>query len=155
MSVRSDQCDGQGECLTPCACHCADDHIFLENDEVVCNCEHARHEYGFCPAKCKWNCQLQKCRICDAKKPQYLLRIRNGICGNCYCELGDVKFTEKQEECPICLETKQMIEIMCQQHLFCFDCWKDHCFKGKGMACPVCRKQIWQQKWIRELKAFD
>ena len=155
MNVRSDQCEGKGECLIQCVCNCADNEIFLENDEVVCACEHSLHISGFCPAKCKWNCQLQKCNICNVKRPQYLLEIRNGICGNCYYEMGAVKFTDKWDDCPICLETKQMIEIMCPQHLFCFDCWKYHCSKGKGMLCPICRKKIWQQKWIREMKGFD
>ena len=147
----SEECTGRGECFVHCMCEC-DDDIFKENDEIICECVHASHKSGYCPSTCVHKCQLQQCRTCDALKPQFFLEFRGGLCGNCYFEFGAVKLTGISGECPICLESKQMVRIMCENHLFCFPCWKDHCGKGKGQACPICRKLIWKQKWIRDLK---
>jgi hypothetical protein len=146
----SEECTGRGECFVHCACEC--DDIFKEDDEVVCECIHSGHIGGYCPGECKWECKLKECRMCSSLKPEYFLQFREGLCGNCYFEFGPVKLMGISGECPICLELKQMVRIVCENHLFCLQCWKDFCGKGKGVACPICRKLIWKQKWIRDLK---
>ena len=148
MSER--KCTGKGECLIPCLCKCFDES---DIDNYICSCDHSTHN-GYCPSLTGC-CKTHKCRLCEYKMPLYLLEIRNGLCGNCYFELGDVKFTEIIDECQICLEEKKLTKVNCEKHLFCFDCWKTYCATGKGRCCPICRKKIWVQKWINDLKDVE
>lgn len=143
-------CDGSGYCIQQCSCQCDEDEI--DADDFVCNCEHSQHTGGYCPNRCNKNCQLKKCRLCEHESPEWVLICRYGLCGNCYVAYGNIQFLDKKEECPICLETKEMVEIMCEKHLFCLECWMSHCNQATAAECPICRKSIWKQQWIYNLK---
>ena len=150
MQNQTITCSGNGECIRPCICKCFDKN---DIDNYICRCDHSGHG-GYCPSATGC-CITHKCRFCDYRMPMHMLEIRNGMCGNCYFEMGPVKFTDKMEECPICLEMKLMVLVNCEKHLSCFECWKSHCKEGKGRSCPICRKPIWKQKWINDLKDVD
>jgi hypothetical protein len=155
----SEKCNGYGYCILQCVCSCYDD----EESEIPsenCICGHREHPKliggdtcfnVYCKEECRFNCQLIECynfRICKQKTPQWLLYAHNGMCTYCAINLGKIRFLETKDDCPICMENKDMIEISCEKHKVCLDCWKQLSESQTciPMKCPLCRESIWKSK---------
>lgn len=151
-------CSGRGECLLQCYCVCFDD----EDDDIpssICSCGHRHHqkliggstEYNlYCKNDCPHECQLIEChnyRMCGQKRPQRLLDCDGGMCKDCAITIGKIKFLDVNEECPICLDNKDMIEINCGKHKVCLDCWTklSETIDQYPLTCPICRESIWKR----------
>jgi hypothetical protein len=151
-------CTGNGDCLKQCFCICFDDEE-CEIESEVCSCGHRDHpkliggNTGcdiYCQSDCPYNCQLIECHnfsLCEQKLPQWVLNCRNGMCMHCSTMIGKIKFLNEKDDCPICLENKDMIQITCGKHNVCLDCWKkcSKMQKETDLCCPLCRESIW--KW--------
>lgn len=157
--MASRTCSGDGECLIQCGCSCYDEERDIPLTE--CTCGHRAHirfiggneEFDvYCRhMACSFNCQLIEChnfRICGKKYPQRILWAHNGMCVNCAVSLGKIKFLDESRECPICIEHKDAIEISCNKHTICLDCWKSMAFLTNTypLRCPLCRESIWKWK---------
>jgi len=103
------------------------------------------YELNNCPHKCK-PVECYNFKFCSQKRPRVILNCNNGMCINCAVSLGKIKFLDKKDDCPICLNNKDMIEVTCGKHNFCLDCWIDWSKKSTKipLECPLCRKQIWK-----------
>ena len=71
----------------------------------------------------------------------------NGLCNDCYVQMGIHEFTNTVQECPICFEESIMIKLSCS-HLLCNKCWYDitlnSCLditKDFIPECPLCRNK--------------
>ena len=101
---------------------------------------------------CIYNCQLVQChnfRLCNRKLPQQVLNCHNGMCSDCAIMLGKFTFLDKKDNCPICMENKDMIEISCKKHTVCLNCWihmSEIDNRPHPLSCPLCRKSIWEWK---------
>lgn len=130
------KCDGDGKCLIPCPCDCPS----------KCKCIHKNH-YGWCPNTC---CELIECRNfddCRNKMPLWILKECNGLCNECFVQMGTHELTNIVQECPICFEESNMIKLSCN-HLLCNKCWYDitlnSCLditKNFIPECPLCRNK--------------
>jgi hypothetical protein len=88
--------------------------------------------------------------MCEQKRPQNILDCHNGMCSDCAIMIGKIKFLDEKDDCPICMENKDMIEISCGNHKVCLDCWKQMSEtpdRPIPLTCPLCRESIW--KWKR------
>jgi hypothetical protein len=88
--------------------------------------------------------------MCGQKRPQWLLDYDYGMCKDCAIMIGRIKFLDEKDDCPICMENKDMIEISCGKHKVCLDCWKQMSEtpdRPSPLTCPLCRESIW--KWRR------
>ena len=67
----------------------------------------------------------------------------NGMCTTCAIQMGKHTYTNKVENCCVCLENKRMIMLKCN-HTVCNDCWynitKDGVDQNKYSLCPLCRR---------------
>ena len=147
-------CKGDGSCFHQCCCTCfEDEHCEIESE--VCTCGHRGHQTYiggtteldiYCREECRMNCQLVECnnfRICGKKEPLWFLNTNNVMCLLCAITIGKIKFLDIQDDCPICLETKDIVQICCGKHNLCLDCWKNICKSEGKPACPLCREHIW------------
>ena len=156
----SNNCTGNGACFDQCCCICYEDEE-CEIPSEVCTCGHRDHPkiIGgptecdiYCREECSHDCQLVEChnfRLCGKKEPQVSLDHDNGMCMNCAVKFGRIKFLDTQDDCPICLETKDMIQISCGKHNVCLDCWKQASATPNRpipLSCPLCRESIWKSK---------
>ncbi len=85
--------------------------------------------------ECSENCQPIKCpnfRLCSNASPQWVLFCHGGRCGNCNICFGcNLTFTDKAEECVVCMEDKTtFIKWQCQ-HDLCVDCFRENHGWGK------------------------
>lgn len=152
-------CEGRGDCIQHCVCGCYDDeenNIYSE----ICTCSHRNHVkliggnsecQIYCKSECPYNCELIEChnyRMCGQKRPQHLLDVYNGMCIDCFIGIGRIAFLEKKDDCPICMENKDMILVCCGKHSVCLDCWKKMSesvnWDVNCLSCPMCRKGIWK-----------
>lgn len=152
-------CSGDGFCIHQCCCTCYEDEVYdYDISSEVCTCGHRNHTHLidgtqesaiFCQIQCPFNCVLQEChnfRLCGQKRPQYLLNSHNGMCLDCAVMIGKIKFLDITDDCPVCMETKGMIEINCRNHKLCLDCWKHMSDLGiSPLKCPLCRESIWKR----------
>ena len=152
-------CIGRGSCIQQCSCICFDDEVY-EVPSEICTCGHRNHKHLiggttefdiYCQKECSYNCQLVEChnfRLCGIKKPQEILDYHNGMCSNCAILLGKLKILDIKDDCPICMENKDMLEISCGgKHKFCIDCWKTMSElenRPIPLTCPLCRESIWK-----------
>jgi hypothetical protein len=150
-------CPGDGQCLRQCCCGCFDEETDVPLE--VCTCGHRHHEKViggseefdiYCKPNCPHNCVLTEChnfRYCQKKLPKWILDIKNGMCDHCEIMIGKITFTNTQDTCPICLDTKEMIKISCEKHTLCLECWTtlSKTDRPEPMKCPLCRESIW--KW--------
>lgn len=153
------KCNGYGYCIIQCCCSCYED----EDEEIPsehCICGHRDHPklFGgdscfdiYCKETCDFNCQLVQChnfKMCNKKRPQWLLFTHGGMCVDCAVNYGKIKFLDVKDDCPICMENKDMIEISCGKHCVCIDCWKQLSESQTciPMKCPLCRESIWKWK---------
>lgn len=152
-------CTGRGECLQQCGCICFKNEESNELAEV-CTCGHRNHTHLiggsncynlYCQTECPHNCKLVEChnyKMCGEKRPQQILDSHNGMCTNCAIMFGKINFLGILDDCPICMENKDMIQISCGKHNVCIDCWK-HMSKLTNkypLTCPMCRESIWKWK---------
>lgn len=124
---------------------------------LATQCNHWFHVKKYCPTNCPKGCTIEnsiiKCNFCNHIAPLIVLNIHGTgkeegrKCMNCKIEYGQIEITDKNEECPICLENKNMILLPCS-HLVCFDCWKKESATSYMSAranerfpvqCPLCR----------------
>lgn len=148
--------DCNGQCFHQCCCICFEDED-CEVPSVECVCGHREHTNlveGYCQDECPSKCVLVEChnfKLCGNKHPQWFLWCHNGMCLDCAVMLGKLKFLEEQDDCPICMERKDMILISCEKHKVCIDCWK-HMSETPDrpipLTCPLCRESIWAWKKI-------
>ena len=153
------QCTGLGECFIQCVCSCYDEECMIPSE--ICTCGHRDHEKFiggdsefdiYCKEECPYNCKLIEChnyKLCNKKLPQQELYCHNGMCSDCAINIGKIKFLETKDECPICMENKDMIEITCGKHKVCLDCWKqisETPDRPIPLTCPLCRESIWKWK---------
>ena len=154
-------CNGRGSCIQQCCCTCCEDEDY-EIPSEVCSCGHRNHTHliggasesdVYCQEECPHNCQLVEChnfRLCGKKYPQEILDCHHGMCSDCAIMIGRIKFLDAKDDCPVCLENKDMIEISCGNHKVCLDCWKQMSEtpdRPNPLTCPLCRESIW--KWRR------
>jgi hypothetical protein len=59
--------------------------------------------------------------------------------------VGKIEFLDEKEECPICMEHKDMIQVSCGKHNVCLDCWKKMSKTEAPLRCPLCRESIWKR----------
>jgi hypothetical protein len=88
-------------------------------------------------------------RLCGQKRPQNILDYHNGMCANCAVSLGKIKFLNIKDDCPVCMDHKDMIQISCEKHNLCIECWiKMSETEGMSipLSCPLCRENIWKWK---------
>lgn len=149
-------CGGRGECIQQCCCVCYEDEESVIPSDI-CSCGHRYHTQMiggtsecnvYCKTNCSHNCQLVEChnyRMCGQKRPQQLLDSHNGMCMDCAVMFGIIKFLDEKDDCPICMENKDMIEISCERHTVCLDCWKNWSETNTNhpLLCPLCRTPIW------------
>jgi Zinc finger, C3HC4 type (RING finger) len=153
-------CEGRGTCFQQCCCVCyEDEECDIPSD--VCSCGHRNSHIQFiggttecdiyCQKECPHNCQLVECynfRLCGIKEPQECLDLFNEMCSECAMMIGKIKFLDEKNDCPICMENKDMIEISCGNHKVCIDCWKNWSETSTQfpLTCPLCRNPIWKLK---------
>jgi hypothetical protein len=99
--------------------------------------------------KCSHNCNLVECynfKLCKQMRPRWVLNCDNGMCKDCAIMLGKLKFLDIKDECSICIEHKDMIEISCGKHKVCLECWKNWSETSTQipLTCPLCRNPIWK-----------
>jgi hypothetical protein len=98
---------------------------------------------------CPNNCQLVEChnfKMCGQKRPKNILDCHRGMCFDCKLAYGKVKFLAEKDDCPICFNNNDIVEIMCG-HKVCLVCWKKWSDKSEApVTCPMCRKNIWPWK---------
>jgi hypothetical protein len=152
-------CNGRGSCIRQCGCQCYDDEEYEVPSNVCrCDCRNHTHLIGgttefdvysqiVCPHKCK----LVEChnfKFCGQKRPQWLLDCDGNMCKDCAIMIGRIKFLHEKDDCPICMENKDMIQISCGKHTVCLDCWKQMSeTEGRPhpLTCPLCRESIWKR----------
>ncbi len=154
-----------GACLQQCGCFCYDD----EEETVpsaVCRCGHRNHTKivgapgdNYCRIReCHENCEPMKChnfRLCSQTAPAQQIYAHGGMCSECAIMIGKITFLNKNDDCPICLENKEVIQISCGKHTVCLDCWKqvsgwrdmseEESNRPYPLRCPLCRESIY--KW--------
>ena len=153
-------CNGRGSCIKQCVCICYDDDDY-EVLSITCTCGHRNHDYMiggknkediYCQTECIHNCQLIQCHnftLCGKKYPQEVLDCHNGMCVDCAVMIGKVIFLNKMDDCPICMDHKEVITISCGKHNVCMECWKQMSEtenRPYPLSCPLCRESIWKQK---------
>lgn len=141
-------CKGRGECIRQCFCDCYDDN----DNPLECECGHRHHKklIGgpddddiYCQTDCSYKCRLIEChnfKLCGRKAPEWVNDTHNGMCFECAISVGKIKFNNEKAECPICMETKDMITLCCDIHKVCLECWGQ--IDGCPKSCPMCRKTI-------------
>lgn len=141
-------CNGKGMCIGQ-----AGEECYEGNCDSLHLTSGINQEDLYCRSNCSHNCQLVEChnfKLCGNKLPQILLDCHNGMCLNCAIEIGKIRFIGEIDDCPVCIDEKEMIEICCGKHKLCLDCWKkmsetgDHC--NGPLACPLCREPIYKRK---------
>jgi hypothetical protein len=149
-------CNGKGECLNQCVCICYDEENDIPLD--ICECGHRAHISliggpsdmdRYCHIECPHNCQLVEChnfRLCGKKYPQWILDGYNNTCIDCTLHIGKIDFLDEKDDCPICMEHQEMIQVSCKMHTICLACWTKMADTGNvPIRCPLCRESIW--KW--------
>jgi len=69
------------------------------------------------------------------------------MCLDCAIMIGKIRFLDKKDDCPICIENKDMIEISCKKHTICLNCWihmSEINDRPYQLSCPLCRESIWK-----------
>jgi len=152
-------CNGRGDCIKQCGCGCYDDEE-CEVPSAVCTCGHRDHAKlvggpnvetdVYCKPDCVHNCQLVEChnyKFCGIKLPQWVLDCHRGMCSDCAVNYGRIKFLTVKDDCPVCLVNKDMIEISCEKHKICLECWQQWSETSNQipLTCPLCRESIWKR----------
>ena len=148
-------CIGDGTCFQQCCCICYEDEE-CEVPSEFCACGHRKHtdlfEGEYCQDECPHNCKLVEChnfKLCGRKRPKWYLSCHNGMCMDCAVMIGRIKFLDEKEDCPICMEHKEVIQVSCGKHNVCIDCWKqlsETPDRPIPLRCPLCRESIWNWK---------
>lgn len=134
-------CTGGGDCIQQCGCR-RRTHIQMIGGN--------NQEHRYCRiTQCPFNCTLIECynyRLCGQKRPQRILDSHNGMCMDCAIMIGCITVLDLKDECPICMETKDMIQIVCKKHNICLSCWLQMSEKSGSypVKCPMCREGIWK-----------
>lgn len=139
-----------GHCFSHCSCEC---------EESACQCGHRGHKKIIAgplstDVYCKdesvnCSCSLKKCHnyeYCKRSMPSFMIDLNNEMCVYCAVYIGKLYFQNKTEQCPICLEKKEVVKISCQKHSFCLECWKKYTEANIKITCPMCRENIWSWK---------
>lgn len=154
------KCEGRGNCFLECSCDCFDDDDY-QIPSLECSCgkrDHIKFNGGdtdsdfYCQTECLYKCKLIECynfRFCGKKMPQMLLDCHNEMCPMCAIYIGKIKFLDIKEDCPICMDNKDIIQLSCDgKHKLCIDCWKKIAEMDgpNSSTCPICREAIWWRK---------
>lgn len=82
---------------------------------------------------CAYNCVPRKCPnflVCGSIDPEWLLRCKRGTCVHCDMSFGKVlTLSTEDEECPICFDTKPLVQLLNCDHKVCVSCFK-RCWNG-------------------------
>lgn len=136
------QCDGQGMCFQHHNdCNPESNHVVFKGGEKVFDIYCKRMNSNCC-------CELKKChnfQYCKRLMPEFLLNVNHQMCIYCAVIIGKLTFHNKIDSCPICYEKKELVQVSCDKHSFCLDCWEKHCEINKSF-CPLCRESIWKWK---------
>jgi len=145
LKTTNPPCPGDGTCLAICShiCEC------VSQDQIQttsCTCDHGY----FCPVTCMYNCPRRRCKnydFCNNELPQWLYNINGGLCTeSCRWRYGPLKRLISEEECPICNDKSESVEIICG-HRLCFTCWQRITYeiniKIQPPKCPFCRHPVW------------
>ena len=144
-------CKGNGECLRQCYCECFNEDTYEYYE--TCTCGHREHE-GNCPSNCCSPVECKNYSFCKIKQPKWVSNCHNGMCMNCAVQFGRHKTTDIIEDCPVCLENKNIIILHCN-HKICYECWYMITKNGFGdddpeeykPQCPLCRNiNDWSKK---------
>lgn len=94
------------------------------------------------PVTCIKACKPIACAnysICASLNPQWILDCNGGLCSSCTFTIGKVTYLDTIDSCPICLDSKKMIQIHCQgKHTVCIDCWRRWA-TNIHVRCMICR----------------
>lgn len=139
----------QGRCYIAFACECA---CFADCDcDDECNCSHSAEcelehsDHKECVVYCKLAntcCPLIKCSnyfICNNKIPEYVSIRNEGICDGCYFAFGHLTEIISEEECGVCLEKNNNVQLVCG-HSTCTDCMEKWFQENEDRSCPFCRQ---------------
>ena len=124
-------CTGNGRCMKQCNCL------------SICSCLDIGHEhitegpYKFCKVECKYNCKPAYCLNKDCNQTFPAFKQLTSKCNS--CNVFTIDFTNKEEECCICTQKKNMIETECK-HRYCFDCLMDD--QAEVNVCFICRTPL-------------
>ena len=124
-------CRGFGECLEPCKCNCNIESDLYEDTHNPCTCGHRPHQGYGASFDCMYGCELMEChnyRMCKVILPQYVLNRNRGLCLECVDRFGKLKWQEMSMACPVCDCKKEMIELICGQHVSCILCWRSNSY---------------------------
>jgi len=91
---------------------------------------------------CSKACKLVACsnKHCNTKRPEWVLQMNDGLCVICASSIGKVTFLDEIAKCPICLDSKEMVQIECGgKHKVCLDCWMDWSDRNEIATCMICR----------------
>lgn len=142
-------CERLGNCFKQCFCNCYDDEE-CEVPSKICSCGHRNHKnLTECDVYYLHTSHLVEChnfKMCGQKRPDIILGWYNGMCMDCAISFGKIKFLDEKDDCPICFDNKDMIEISCGKHKLCLDCWKNWSKTSTQipLTCPFCRNSIWK-----------
>ena len=92
---------------------------------------------------CSKGCKLMPCANthCKEKRPEWVLHCNDGLCVMCASSIGKVTFLDEKADCPICLDSKEMIQIECGgKHKVCMDCWLKWSDTNDFVTCMICRR---------------
>lgn len=79
-------------------------------------------------------------QFCSQEHSEHIIQQYGGYCYNCATSVGPLKFKENKEECPICLEEKELVGVFCGRHEICISCWIR--IIETDAKCPFCRKHL-------------
>lgn len=112
-----------------------------KNGECLIQCRHRLHN-GYCPSDCCTPIECRNFSHCRIHLPKWVANCNNGMCVNCAAQMGPHKYTDKVNECCVCLENMNMILLKCN-HMICNDCWYiiTEQYNDTPLKCPVCRNK--------------
>ena len=109
---------------------------------TTCDCSPKEEEEEVCVSI---TIECRNYKYCNEKLhlPKWASFGPNGMCTTCAIQMGKHTYTNKVENCCVCLENKRMIMLKCN-HTVCNDCWynitKDGVDQNKYSLCPLCRR---------------
>ena len=135
-------------------------------------------DYKYPDIICNHNCQRMSCvnaRVCGTVNvPGWVANLMNGCCIGCNYQTGFRKPLEfSEDECPVCLETKECVTLLNCTHKQCVDCFKRCRFGGTpppqpefpypeledeyydDSLAPKWKNDTLVEKWLQDLDKWD
>jgi hypothetical protein len=132
-------CNENDNCFAHCGCEFYNEETDEYNEICIYNKTNC-----YCSSNCCNHIECRNYTFCNEKLQKMVTFYHNDICMKCEVQMGRHIFTNKIEECCVCLENKLMIILQCK-HNVCNDCWynitKEEFEKNNDPKplCPLCR----------------